>query len=75
MRFIFHQAQVVFEGGVFKPRGQNFGKLRLPSPLWTLLLNSCYLVLWSSEQAPLPQVCPRGLYTPPSIYYIPPLLY
>ena len=38
-----------------------------PPPMWTLLLNSCYKVLMSSEQPPLPLVCPRGLYTPPFV--------
>ena len=38
-----------------------------PPPMWTLLLNSCYKVLMSSEQPPLPLVCSRGLYTPPYV--------
>ena len=35
--------------------------------MWTILLNSCYQVLRSSEQPSLSLICPRGLYMPPYI--------
>ena len=36
---------------MYKPRGQNFGQFWPPSPMWTLLLNSCVVVIWTT---PLP---------------------
>ena len=43
-------------GGVYKPRGQNFGQFWPSPPMLTLLLNSCYWLLWSFEQPSPPSI-------------------
>ena len=41
-------------GAIHKPCGQIFGHFNPPPPLWTILLNKAYVVIWTLGKLPLP---------------------
>ena len=52
-------------GVIHKPCGQIFGHFDPPPPLWTILLNKTYVVIWTFGKPPSPLPCPHGLWMPP----------
>ena len=45
---------LMIKGVIHKPCGQKFGVFEPPPPLWTILLNKAYVVIWTFGKPPSP---------------------